>query len=229
MNQRLTKLRHNLAEAGLDALLISTFENRLYISGFSGSAGFLFITDSQLILASDSRYTEQASIQAKFFTIKRISAKLDWFADLLESSGAKKIGFEADDISVNMHQSLLSECNKSNSDKRKQIEMVGTSNFVGNLRQVKTPNEIQILKRVCSITDQAMDIVTPNIVAGMTEKELSWLLEQAMRNLGGEKISFDVIVAAGPNGALPHHRPDSSIIKSGDSVVIDMGLSLIHI
>ena len=223
MNQRITKLRHNLAEAGLDALLISTFENRLYLSGFTGSAGFLFITDSELILATDSRYTEQASIQATNFNIKLISAKLDWFAGLVESSGSKKIGFEADDISFNMHQALLSKINQSNSDKTKHVEMVSTSNFVSNLRQVKTSDEIQILEKVCSITDEAMDTVTPDIVAGMTEKELSWLLEQAMRNLGGEKMSFDVIVAAGPNGALPHHRPDSSKLKSGDSVVIDMG------
>ena len=148
---------------------------------------------------------------------------MDWFAGLVESSGSKKIGFEADDISFNMHQALLSKINQTNSDKTKHVEMVSTSNFVSNLRQVKTSDEIQILEKVCSITDEAMDTVTPDIVAGMTEKELSWLLEQAMRNLGGEKMSFDVIVAAGPNGALPHHRPDSSKLKSGDSVVIDMG------
>ena len=223
MNQRLTKLRHNIVNAGLDALLISTFDNRLYISGFSGSAGFLLITDSQLILATDSRYTEQASIQAKGFTIKRTSSKLDWLTDLVKSLGVKQIGFEADDITVNMHRLLLSEINKLNSDNNLDVKIVGTSNIVGNLRQVKTHDEIQILEKVCSITDQAMDTVTPNIVAGMTEKEVSWQLEQAMRNLGGEKMSFDVIVAAGPNGALPHHRPGSSIIKSGDSVVIDMG------
>ena len=111
----------------------------------------------------------------------------------------------------------------ANIERSINLNIVGTSNIVGNLRQVKTHDEIQILEKVCSITDQAMDTVTPNIVAGMTEKEVSWQLEQAMRNLGGEKMSFDVIVAAGPNGALPHHRPGSSIIKSGDSVVIDMG------
>lgn len=223
MNQRITKLRHEIVNAGLDALLISTFENRLYISEFSGSAGFLFITDSQLILVTDSRYTEQALIQTKGFTIKRMSAKLDWFKDLVKSSGVKHIGFEEDDITVNMHQLLLSEINKLNSDENLDIELSGTSNIVSNLRQVKTHDEILILEKVCTMTDQAMDTVTPNIVAGMTEKEAAWLLEQSMRNLGGEKMSFDVIVAAGSNGALPHHRPDSSIIKSGDSVVIDMG------
>tara|TARA_Y100000590_G_scaffold284174_1_gene319720 strand:+ start:1106 stop:2188 length:1083 start_codon:yes stop_codon:yes gene_type:complete len=219
----LTKLRQDMAKERLEAFLISTYENRLYVSGFSGSAGFLFITDSQLILVTDSRYTEQASIQAKDFTIKCASSKLDWLRDVIESTGVKRIGFEADDVTFNMHQALLSEVNKINVGKNKNIEMVATSNIVGKLRQYKTIDEIQILKKVCSITDQAMDVVTPTIEAGMTEKEVSWLLEQAMRNLGGEKMSFDVIVAAGANGALPHHRPDSSIIKSGDSVVIDMG------
>ena len=223
MNQHLTQLRHSMVDSGLDALLISTFENILYISGFSGSAGFLFITDSEQILVTDSRYTEQALIQSKDFTIKRMSARLDWFTDLVESLSVRKIGFEADDITVSTHTLLLSEINKLNFDKSFNAEMIATSYIVGNLRQVKSQNEILILEKVCTITDQAMDTVTPNIVAGMTEKEAAWLLEQSMRNLGGEKMSFDVIVAAGSNGALPHHRPDSSIIKSGDSVVIDMG------
>ena len=62
-----------------------------------------------------------------------------------------------------MHQALLSEVNKINVGKNKNIEMVATSNIVGKLRQYKTIDEIQILKKVCSITYQAMDVVNPTI------------------------------------------------------------------
>jgi len=208
----------------LDAIIVSSFENRLYLSGFTGSSGLLFITNSQLILGTDSRYVEQASNQSPNFNIKRISAKLEWLSDFVKSTGARQIGFEANDVSVNMHQSFLSEIDKLNSFSNDlDVTLVPTSNVVEEIRQIKDQDEIIILEEVSNITDQALETTISSITPGMTETELAWLLEQAMRNLGAEKMSFDLIVGAGPNGALPHHRADSSVIKSHDAIVIDMG------
>ena len=70
---------------------------------------------------------------------------------------------------------------------------------------------------------QALDSVAATIEPGMTEEAIAWELEKAMRERGAEMISFDTIVGAGPNGALPHHRADETVIRDGDAVVIDMG------
>ena len=70
---------------------------------------------------------------------------------------------------------------------------------------------------------QAMEAVCPTIRAGMTEREVAWRMEVAMRELGADGLSFDTIVAAGPNGAMAHHMPSDKVIVEGEPIVIDMG------
>ena len=65
--------------------------------------------------------------------------------------------------------------------------------------------------------------VAPTIRPGHTEVEVAWMLERAMRELGAESVSFETIVAAGPNAALPHHRPADVPIREGEPLIIDMG------
>ena len=69
MNNRLSNLRNLLDEYKIDALLVTGAENRRYLSGFHGTAGILFISAGQAILATDFRYTEQAVSQAPEFEI----------------------------------------------------------------------------------------------------------------------------------------------------------------
>ena len=73
------------------------------------------------------------------------------------------------------------------------------------------------------IADEAIAEVGPRIEPGITEEAVAWELEKAMRERGAEMISFDTIVGAGPNGALPHHRADETVIQPNDAIVIDMG------
>ena len=89
-------------------------ENRRYISGFESSAGYLILTRNDAVLCTDFRYTEQASQQAPGWRVDRIGGKPDWLADLVNELKIKLLGFEADDISFNMHQALLSKINQTN-------------------------------------------------------------------------------------------------------------------
>ena len=60
----------------------------------------------------------------------------------------------------------------------------------------------------------------------MTEREVAWQLEVGMRERGADGLSFDIIVAAGPNGAMPHHHPTDHPLQAGEPIVIDMGARL---
>jgi Xaa-Pro aminopeptidase len=80
-----------------------------------------------------------------------------------------------------------------------------------------------MLQKAIDASDSAMEAVCPNIKAGMTEKEVAWLMEKAMRDSGADGLSFDTIVAAGPNGAMAHHEPSDRPIQAGEPIVIDMG------
>ena len=220
-NVKLDRLRQKLQEEELDAILVSAPENRRYLSGFSGSAGYLFITDDDAVLKTDFRYTEQAGNQAPDFEVERITGSLDWFPEMTSRLGAKRIGFESQDMTYSTFEALKKATEEA--EETNHPELVPTSSIIDRIRAFKTPEEIAILERAVQIADEALDEVSATIVPGMTEEQVAWEIEKAMRERGAETIAFDTIVGAGPNGALPHHRADETVIKNGDMIVIDMG------
>ena len=99
INSRLQKLRLKFEGKEIDAILISQPENRYYLSGFNGSAGYLIITTKQAILATDFRYIEQARTQAPDYEIFQIKGDMkDWFPGLVSWLDLKQLGFEAEHI-----------------------------------------------------------------------------------------------------------------------------------
>lgn len=221
MSKRLQRLREKLAENELDAILVSNAENRRYLSGFAGSAGYLLISQQQAILATDFRYVEQAAHQAPEFRVERTASGLDWFPRLAAQLEARRIGFESQDMTVATHSAFRKAIDEAQDGFRP--ELVPTTNLVDRLRAVKDPEELRLLAKAVEIADEAFERVAPTIEPGMTERQVAWDLEKTMRELGADSLSFDIIVGAGPNGALPHHRADDTIIRRGDPVVIDMG------
>ncbi len=219
MSEKLDKLRTAFDAREIDALLVSTPENRRYMSGFTGSAGYLLISRKDAVLATDFRYIEQSQQQAPDFGIERIAGDLAWLPARMSEMGVRWVGFESDNMTVAIHSKMT----KALEEGAPEATMVATTGIVEELRAVKTPEEIELLTRAVEIADAAMDRVAPTIEPGMTEEQIAWELEKTMRDLGAEGPSFDTIVGAGPNGALPHHRADDTVIKAGDPVVIDMG------
>ena len=223
MNTRLERLRPQLRERELDALLVSTPENRRYLSGFTGSAGYLFITQKDAVLATDFRYIEQSDRQAPDYRVDRIGRDMSWLVNLAQETGAKRIGFESDHLTVAQYQRLTETLKEAS--EQDHLSLVATSGIVEELRSIKDAQELALLMKAVEIADQAFEEVAPTIRVGEPEKEVAWRLEQVMRKLGAEKVSFDTIVASGPNGALPHHRAGEDPISEGVPIVIDMGAS----
>ena len=221
MNNRLERLRRNVEERELDALLVSTPENRRYLAGFSGSAGYLLVTAESALLATDFRYVEQAQKQAPDFQIIRIGGDWAWLLEQLAALGVKRVGFESQNVTVATYKQMTDGIQGLSPPARPSL--VATSGLVEALRTVKDPQELALLQKAIQVSDRAMAAVTPTIQAGETEREVAWRLEKAMREMGAEAVSFETIVAAGPNGAMPHHRPSDRPIGQGEPVVIDMG------
>jgi Xaa-Pro aminopeptidase len=220
MNNRLQKLRGKLAENEIDGVFITQAENRHYLSGFDGTAGYLLITEKKAVLATDFRYTEQAAGEAPDFEIVRIAGNIaDWFPGLVSDSGIKKLGFEAGDVTFNFHRQL------NDALKKKKIitKIVPVNGLVESLRAIKDPGEIEFIRKSAAITDAAFERVEGSMKAGMTEKQVAWELEKSLRENGSQSLPFDIIVASGPRAALPHAKPSDRIIKDGEPVLIDMG------
>ena len=220
IKDRLQKLRQGLAEKEIDAIFISQPENRRYLSGFDGSSGYLLITPQNTILATDFRYLEQARVQAPDYKIFQIIGGIvDWFPQLVAELNLTKLGFEAGHITFARYQQLSDILNKAQS----QLRLIPVDGLVESLRAVKEPEEIELITKAAEISDAALEYIENTIHTGMSEKEVAWEIEKFIREKGSETIPFDVIVASGSNSALPHTKPSSHTIQSGEPVVIDIG------
>ncbi len=220
MNKRLQRLRGKFAEKEIDSVFITQAENRRYLSGFDGTAGYLFITEKQAVLATDFRYTEQAAAEAPDFEILHIGGSIaDWFPGLVRDAGVKRIGFESGDVTFAFHLLL----NVAFKKKKVPVKLVPVSGLVESLRAVKEPGEIALIEKAAAITDDAYEAVEAKIIPGMTEKQVAWELEKSLREHGSQSLPFEIIVASGPQAALPHAKPSDRVIQAGEPVLIDMG------
>ncbi|MEE9199539.1 MAG: aminopeptidase P family protein [Dehalococcoidia bacterium] len=226
-DQRLVKLRGKLAENGLDAILISQPENRFYLSGFSGSAGYLMSSADQAVIATDFRYFEQSRQQCPGYQLVKIAGgerPLHWLEEALSIVKPKRLGFESGHVPHALYTQLRGALSEMDGARRPRL--MSTQHLVESLRATKDEEEIEAIQAAAGIADAALEEVVPAIEAGMSEKQVAWELEKAVREHGADGVSFDTIVASGPNGALPHHRPGDRTIREGEPVVIDMGARL---
>jgi len=228
MNPRLDKLRRHMDELGLDAALISQPENRRYLSGFTGSFGYLLVTTAEAVIATDFRYYEQSAQQAPDFRLYQVKGHVeDWLPGLLTAAGdlgGKRLGFESADLTFLVHRILRKAVAGLPAGQRPKL--IATTDLVEGLRAVKEPDELAAIRAAVDLGDAAFQHVAERIEPGWTEKQAAWEIEKYMREHGGEAVSFETIVAGGPWSAMPHAYPRDRALEQGEMVVIDMGVRL---
>lgn len=214
---RPAKLRARLAQRGLNALLVSQPENRRYLSGFTGSEGFLLISQERALIAIDFRYIEQAKAEAPEFEIVQIQGELaQWAPSLI--SGMGRVGFEGAHLPFTAQRKL----SRALRGQRKP-RLVPTEGLVESLRSIKEEGELEYLKKAAALTDAAFEYIVPLLEPGRTEKEVAWDIERFLREKGGETPPFDIIVASGPRATLPHARPTERTLGRGEPLLLDLG------
>jgi len=217
---RLQKLRPLIIQQNLDALLVSKIENYRYLSGFTGSSGWLLISNKKAILATDFRYTEQARKEAPQFEIVQVRADLtDWLPELASEFGWRRLGFEANFVPFAVYQHV----SKAIKTGKFKLELIPTADLVENLRSIKAKDELELITKAVKLTDTVLSQIKSNIKPGITEKEAAWEIEKYLRENGSDGIAFDIIMASGPNSALPHAKPSDKVICANEPVLIDMG------
>ncbi|MFC2004058.1 M24 family metallopeptidase [Chloroflexota bacterium] len=220
ITNRLKKLRQSLVEKEIDAIFVSQPENRYYLSGFDGSSGYLLITPQDAVLATDFRYIEQAKTQAPDYQIFQIIGNMpDWFPRLVAGLNSSRLGFEAGDITFAMYRQLSDILNKA----QFRLKLVPVDGLVESLRMIKEPEEIELITKAAEIADRALEYIEDRVRIGMAEREVAWEIEKFMRENGSQALPFEVIVASGPNSALPHAKPSQRQVSSGEPIVIDIG------
>ena len=206
----------------MDALLVSDLINVRYLSGFTGSnaALLIFAGTGRAVLATDSRYETQAARQAPDIEVAIERACGRHLIGRALAEGARRVGFESHVVTVEAFDSLSAQLAD-----HAGAELVRASGTVEALREVKDAGEIAVLRRACAAADNALIelIERGGLRPGRTELAVARELEASMLDHGADGRAFETIVAAGPNSAVPHHRPTEAQLARGDFVKIDFG------
>lgn len=215
---RRRKLSTMLAERRIDDMLVTHLTHVRYLTGFSGSNGAMLVSkDRTAAIATDGRYTTQIAEEVP--DIKAVIERNVGVAMLSKAAEGHRVGFEADYVSVAQLDKLREACPDG-------VTLVPVSGVIEDIRLVKDEVELTRLREAAEITVQALDelLSAEELRAGRTEREVAADLEYRMRVLGAERVSFDTIVASGPNSAKPHHGAGDRTIAEGDLVTIDFGM-----
>ncbi len=213
---RIARLRESLKAHDIDALLVIRPENRRYMTGFTGSSGFVLISEDHAVLLTDFRYVEQATSQAPDFRIVKHGVKMvDTLREVLAEMGARALGFEKDVVTYKQHETFASEL--------EGVKLVPLEGLVEKLRMVKDEAEIEKIQRAEALGDAAFSHIIKVMRPGMTEIEVALEMEWFMRRNCAERLGFDIIVASGPNGAMPHAVATDRRLVPGELVVLDFG------
>jgi len=215
--QRVERYRQLALKEGIEASLVLKPENRYYLSGFRGSAGFLVIDREKVFLLVDFRYVEQAREQAPGAEVvcSRRRQERDLSEFLLEL-GYRAVRIEEDGVTVKQ----LRDWQEALGGK---VELIPAEDLTLGLRAVKDPQEIEWMRRAASIADQAFEQILPRLAPGRREQEIAAELEFIMRTLGAERAAFDIIVASGFRSALPHGAAGEKPLRPGELVIVDFG------
>ncbi|GMQ64133.1 M24 family metallopeptidase [Vallitalea maricola] len=214
---RLQKLENSLDDLQIDAVLIRDSYNRRYLSGFTGSNAYLYISKNTKKLLTDFRYTEQANKQSPGFDIIDYtkSGLLEILNDIIDKDNAKTIGFE--DETISYKEFITYEKGLKN------VELLPIGNTVEKIRMIKDEEELRCIQKAASIGDLAYKHILKFVKPGVTEKEVALEIETCMKKNGAENLSFDTIVASGLNSSKPHAEPSDKKIEEGDFVTLDFG------
>jgi len=229
---RLARLRERMAHEPVDAYFAVSRENIRYLTGFAladgeekvaGNSGRSLISADEVVVLADSRYTIQAREEAPEARIEpcdydlaeRWVALIESFRRSPRSRGVPRVAVEAAILPHAVWTAI--------EDAAPEVELVAAEGWVGDLRQVKEPAEIERIAAACRLGDAALEQLLPRIAPGATERELAWELEAWLRTHGAEALAFDVAVLGGERAALPHGSPGDRPVRAGEVLLFDFG------
>lgn len=202
----------------LDSILISSVSNLIYLTkdfGFSENEreAFILITKNNKYFITDMRYSN--AVLNSNLDFKLIYDGVYKFLDItidqiIKKEKIKTLGIEENNLFVSEYKILKGKA------KLKSIDLT-------KLKIVKREEEIKRIKKACQITDEAFSFIIKQLKTGVSEKEVSIILENFIKNKNAE-ISFRPIIAFGKNSATPHHLSDQTKLKKNQIVLLDFGV-----
>lgn len=209
----------NKLPSGADAAIITSDENRRYLTKMKSSAGTLIVTAKKCYLIIDFRYFEKAKAVISGVEVLLQGDDLTkQINEILEMENVKTVVIEVDTVSVARFKGLvekLTEVKISDSSELSQI--------IGKLRRTKSAKELELIKKAQAITDETFLHMLDYIKLGMSERQVELELEYTLRRFGATSLAFSSIVVSGANSSLPHGVASDKLLEDGDFVTMDFG------
>lgn len=218
VDRRFHQLRFNMEENKVEAIVVSYLPNVRYLSNFSGSSAYLFVTPDEVHFITDDRYEEQIKTELYDLPNLHIHITRDVWSYISKSKFLKKIinvGFEADKMA---YSDAVEIRNKVRPMKFKPI-----TNLVERFTQPKAPEELEYIKAACEIAEKVYEEMLEFIKPGMSEIDVAIEIAYRTRKLGSEGDPFDIIAVSGARSALVHGKPSNKKIKKNDIMLLDFG------
>ena len=215
---KITSLRQKMEQNGFDAVLVTSEINQRYLSEFHFSDGLILVFFDKAFLITDFRYYESALEKANGdFTVVMPTGALDFVEEKLREFGVKTLGFEGEALSYQKYAFY--------SERYDFVELKSVGNLFSTMRSIKSPDEIEKIKRAQSITDEAFSALLKSLTPKMTERDVAIELEYLMRKLGAEDVAFGTIAVSGDASAIPHGTARNVSLKKG-FLTMDFGAKL---
>jgi len=216
--QRLEELKGVVADHDFDALHVSNLTNVRYLTGFKGTFGFLVVDHRDAHFITDGRYAEIAEgvVRGAKIHVLPTNGQREFLVGLFRGLGYKYLGAEGT-MTVDDWDTLKDRVRPAGT------RLIREAGLVASLRRVKDESEIKIIRKAARIADQMMEAACEALRPGAKESEVDRVIRRTAEDLGATGVSFDPIVASGPNASRPHHRPSSRRLRQGDMVTLDLG------
>ena len=200
-----------------EAFIVSSPENRKYLTSFSSSDGFLLVTQNEAVFLTDSRYIEAAEKTvigcSEISQLNSLSAQLPEYITKL---GVSKLYTESARLTVEDYNriSKIAGC---------PVLAEKSDDAISNLRRKKSNEEKENIIKAQSIAEKAFEHILGFISTEKTEKDIALELDFFMLKNGAEGISFETIAVSGANSSMPHGVPSEKKIENGDFITMDYG------
>lgn len=193
--------------------LLTNEKQRLYLTGFFATDGYVVVSEGKKFLFVDPRYFYAAQKALKNSDVTVVKGFKNEAFEFLKSTGKKDLYIDYTKTSISEAEEYgelgfsLKDCSK---------DMVASM-------KIKSDEELKNIKKACAIAETSLKCVLPLIKEGISELELAAALEAEFKKHGASNPSFETIVAFGKNAAVPHHETGSTRLKNNECVLIDFG------
>lgn len=223
---RLKRLRAKMEERGLDAMLLFAPESHFWTTGYD-TFGYCFfqclVIDHEEVLLTRSADLRQAQLTSTITDIRiwKDGADADPTADLkalLAERGlqGKKLGFEDDTAG------LTAKRGRELAEKMDGfVTLIPASDIVEKLRLVKSPAEIEYVRKAAEIGDacylKALDVIAP----GVSEGEILAVQQGEVFALGGDYAGNEFIIGSADHALLCRYYSGRRTLDANDQLTLE--------